>query len=170
MPTDARAAASLAQLRRKALARLLAAEELDAGSPATIVPRDPAAEVPLSFAQEVLWLLDRATPGLTAYNSPAAARVLGPLDVDALARAATALVSRHEALRTAFATVDERAVQFPVPPSPVAIARCDVRALPAERRAAAGLEFLREVAGTPFDLTEGKPLRVAVAQLAEGEH
>lgn len=170
MQTDAVTAASLVQRRRDALARLLAAEGLDSGVERAIVPRDPAAEVPLSFAQEVLWLLDRATPGLTAYNSPAAARVLGPLDLTALASAATALVARHEALRTAFDAVDERAVQFPLPPSPVTVLQFDACALPAERRTAAALEFLRKIADTPFDLAAGTPLRIAVAHVAVDEH
>src|SRR6187397_520350 len=65
------------------------------------VPRDGA--LATSFAQELLWLLDRATPGLTAYNMTIARRLAGPLDVEALRRALDALVARHEALRTRFA-------------------------------------------------------------------
>jgi len=49
--------------------------------------------VPMSFAQEVIWLLDRATPGMVAYNVPMARRVRGPLDVVALGRALTAVAA-----------------------------------------------------------------------------
>jgi len=99
-----RAESELEKQRQRLLEQLLAEEGLDAPSVATIAPRDPSAPVPLTFAQEVLWLLDRATPGLTAYNTPLAKRIRGELDVAALERALSAVVARNEALRTVFVT------------------------------------------------------------------
>ena len=65
------------------------------------IQRRPAeAEVPLSFAQEQLWFLDRFAPGLPTYNIPHLMWLSGRLDLPALDRAVTALVSRHESLRT----------------------------------------------------------------------
>ena len=90
--------------RQRMIDALLAAEGLDAPVEQGIVPRAPGVPVPLTYAQEVLWLLDRATPGLTAYNSPLARRVRGLLDVSALERALRDLVARHESLRTTFAS------------------------------------------------------------------
>ena len=58
--------------------------------------------VPQSFAQQRLWFLDQFEPGSTEYITPTALRLRGPLDVDALNRALTALVARHESLRTTF--------------------------------------------------------------------
>ncbi|HEY0739682.1 MAG TPA: hypothetical protein VGD69_32455, partial [Herpetosiphonaceae bacterium] len=46
-----------------------------------ITPRDPQAEIPLSFAQERLWFLDQWDPGNTVYNVPFATRITGPLRV-----------------------------------------------------------------------------------------
>jgi len=59
--------------------------------------------LPLSFAQQQLWFLDRLEPGGVAYNVPLAVRLTGPLDVTALQRSLDALVRRHEILRTTFA-------------------------------------------------------------------
>ena len=42
--------------------------------------------LPLSFAQQRLWLLDQLEPGNTAYNIPAAVRLEGQLNVVALER------------------------------------------------------------------------------------
>src|SRR5437660_1036604 len=56
--------------------------------------RDPDAPPPMSFAQELLWRLERANPG-HAYNVPRSTRLLGPLDIDALERSLDALVARH---------------------------------------------------------------------------
>src|SRR5262249_8816263 len=67
-----------------------------------LVPAARAAEAPLSFAQERLWILDRLDPGLPAYNIPLAFTLQGPLRPAALRRALKTVIERHEALRTRF--------------------------------------------------------------------
>ena len=74
---------------------------------AMIPRRGPSAVAPMSFAQELLWLLDRATPGLTAYNVPRAIEIRGALDVDALRLALSDVVARHEILRTTYAAGEQ---------------------------------------------------------------
>ncbi|CAG0977511.1 hypothetical protein ANRL2_02152, partial [Anaerolineae bacterium] len=59
--------------------------------------------LPLSFAQEQLWLIEQITPGNIAYNIPLVLRLTGTLDVGALHASLTEIVRRHEALRTTFA-------------------------------------------------------------------
>ncbi len=171
MTPDTPAASDLAQERQRLLAELLAAEGLGGdGDDGEIGPRDAAAPVPVTFAQEILWLLDRATPGLAAYNTPVARRVRGSLDLAALERAVTALASRHEALRTVFAAAGDGAVQVVRAPAPVAVALLDVSGAPAAGREAAALDALRAVADTPFDLAHEPGFRVAVARLASDDH
>ena len=51
-----------------------------------------ACALPLSFAQQRLWFLDQLEPGSAAYNIPAALRLRGALDVEALRRASTTIV------------------------------------------------------------------------------
>jgi amino acid adenylation domain-containing protein len=161
----------LAEERRRLLAQLLEEEGLEgATSEPAIVPRAERGEAPLTFAQEVLWLLDRATPGLTAYNTPVARRIRGALDVAALERALTALVARHEALRTVFAARGDGAVQVVRPATPVAVAVHDVSALPAAEREGAAITRLRAVTDTPFDLAREPGFRVALARLASADH
>src|SRR5437868_15527414 len=113
METDStQSAASLAAARQRLLEQMLAEEGFDVSSTDALRPRANRDEGPLTTAQEVLWLLDRATPGLTAYNTPMAWLVRGPLDVSILERALTLLVERHEALRTVFGTRGEQSVQI----------------------------------------------------------
>jgi hypothetical protein len=57
----------------------------------------------LASSQEYLWFTDQITPGLQAYDVPLGLRLTGVFDVDALGRAVSALVARHEVLRTRFA-------------------------------------------------------------------
>jgi len=73
-------------------------------APIPVVPRDRT--LPLSFAQQRLWFLDEFEPGGTEYVTPLAVRLRGRLDTGALDRAMTALVARHESLRTTFRAED----------------------------------------------------------------
>ncbi|HEV3051001.1 MAG TPA: amino acid adenylation domain-containing protein, partial [Longimicrobium sp.] len=76
-----------------------------------VVPTGRTEALPLSFAQERLWFIDRLEPGSTTYNIPAALRLTGALDERALERSLGEIVRRHEALRTVFAEVDGSPVQ-----------------------------------------------------------
>lgn len=164
------AESGLEQERRRLLEQLLAEEGLDAPQVPAILPRDPSALTPLTFAQEVLWLLDRATPGLTAYNTPLARRVTGSLDVAALERALAALVERHETLRTVFEAHQDGAVQVVQPPRVVRVALHDVSDQPPGSREAAAIAALRSEADTPFDLASEPGFRVALARLSAHDH
>ena len=58
--------------------------------------------MPLSFAQQRLWFLDRLEPGTPVYNMPGAVDISGPLMIPALATALSIVVARHEPLRTVY--------------------------------------------------------------------
>lgn len=156
--------------RQRLLAELLAAEGLVEPVSDRIAPRDPAAPIPLSFAQEVLWLLDRATSGISAYNSPVAFRVRGVLDVDALVRAVGALVMRHEALRTVFRTRGDTAEQVVLAARAPAVSVHDVSDEPRAHRDDTALRILRDAANTPFDLAAEPGFRVVIARASVDEH
>src|SRR6185295_10369549 len=68
------------------------------------VPRDRP--LPLSLAQERLWVLEQLDPGTPLYSIAAAVELDGSLQPQALAAALSAVVRRHEALRTTFQVVD----------------------------------------------------------------
>src|SRR6185312_3478346 len=155
------------------------AASLRAGEGAELAapPLEPAArgvELPLSFAQERLWFLDRLEPGGALYNIPAAARLLGELDAAAVDAAVDEIVRRHEVLRTAFAEGSEgRPVQVIAPwrrrPLPVV----DLSALPAGPREAVVRGLAQEEASRPFELAVSsmpRMLRTALLRLQPGEH
>jgi len=133
----------------------------------TQVSRD--APLPLSFGQERLWFIDRLEPGSVEYNVPAPMWFDGPVDRDALAAAVTALVTRHEVLRTRLVTgQDGVAHQVIDPPGPVPLPLVDLSdeadPMTAARAAVA------DDATTPFDLAAGPLLRAALIRLADDRH
>ncbi|MDQ3826501.1 MAG: condensation domain-containing protein, partial [Actinomycetota bacterium] len=134
-----------------------------------VIPRD-GVPLPLSFAQQRLWFLDEFEPGSTEYVIPLAVRLRGELDIEALSRAMTALVDRHEPLRTTFDVVDGRGMQVVHPPQQVFVPLLDLTELPEhDRQAELDLVLAREGL-QPFDLSEGPLVRPRLARMSSQEH
>jgi amino acid adenylation domain-containing protein/non-ribosomal peptide synthase protein (TIGR01720 family) len=141
--------------------RLRAALARPAADAIARVTRDQP--LPLSFAQERLWFLDRVSLAGPAYHISLALRLTGRLDRAALAAALTEIVRRHEALRTRFVMGESGGVQLIDPPWPV-----ELDAVSAD--AAAARQRLRAVTARPFDLACDRLLRCELLQLGTDEH
>ncbi|MEV0033004.1 non-ribosomal peptide synthase/polyketide synthase [Nocardia sp. NPDC050793] len=142
------------------------------GRPA--LTRRPRPErLPLSPAQQRIWFLNRFLadadgPGDAVDNIPIALRLVGDLDVPALAAALGDVVARHESLRTVYPAGPDGAEQVVLPvPRHAPVVR-------EERVAESALtERLAACAAVTFDLTEETSLRphlFALSGVAEVEH
>ncbi|MEU0768672.1 amino acid adenylation domain-containing protein [Streptomyces albogriseolus] len=134
-----------------------------AGPPLT--PAERPERIPLSYAQQRLWLLNRLDDTGDTYNVPMALRLTGPLDLDALRAALSDLVDRHETLRTVYPDVHGVPSQV-VRDTAAAAPRPAVTDTTEERLPAA----LAKAAGRGFDLTADLPLRATVFRLGREEH
>ncbi|HEX9935694.1 MAG TPA: amino acid adenylation domain-containing protein, partial [Longimicrobium sp.] len=135
-----------------------------------IEPVERGTDLPLSFAQQRLWFIDRLEGAGAAYHLPTRQRLRGELDHAALRRALDRIVARHEALRTVFAEVDGEPVQriAPAEESAFHLVEHDLRGHPQ-----AGAELRRvmtEEATAPFDLARGPLIRGRLVQLADDDH
>jgi amino acid adenylation domain-containing protein len=137
---------------------------------AGIPRRQGTGPVPLSFAQQRLWFVDRLQPGNAAYNMPAAVRLRGRLDTLVLARSLDEVVRRHETLRTTFPLVDGEPVQAVAPSGRCPLPLVDLAALPVEAREREALRLVRDESLRPFDLAGGPLLRGTLLRLADEEH
>jgi amino acid adenylation domain-containing protein len=143
-----------------------------AAPPLVPQPR-PAAGIPLSFAQQRLWFLDRLEPESSFYNVPVAVRLHGSLHPAALGAALREIVRRHEALRTRFPEVDGRPVQAVADDNaaaPPLLPGIDLAGLPGVRREAEAARLAADAGRRPFDLARGPLLRLALLRLGRAEH
>jgi len=132
------------------------------------VERDGA--LPLSFAQERLWFLDRLEPGSAVYNMPAAVRLRGRLEVEALENALTEIVRRHEALRTTFSSEGGSPRQRIWEAGRWSAPRIDLSGVEESCRERMALKLAGEEACRGFDLTRGPLLRTVLLKLGEEDH
>ncbi|MEV7098319.1 amino acid adenylation domain-containing protein [Amycolatopsis sp. NPDC051045] len=129
-----------------------------------IVPVDRRGPLPMSFAQERLWFLDRMSELGEDYVLWFSWRVSGPLDRDAWQGALDDVVARHEVLRTALAELDGRPVQLVRDPVAVPLHWADATDAATVRAEATAFATAR------FDLAEPPLLRAGVWTLGPEDH
>jgi amino acid adenylation domain-containing protein/non-ribosomal peptide synthase protein (TIGR01720 family) len=128
--------------------------------PELVVEERPE-QLPLSFAQQRMWVLNQVEGG-PAYNIPQAWYLTGVVDVNALRAAVGDLLARHEALRTVFPQTDGEAHQQILPAVPeLTVYEVDPSELDSRLAAASAYEFSLE--------TE-IPLRVSLFRTGPEEH
>jgi amino acid adenylation domain-containing protein len=158
---------TVAALAARVEAERLAAAGLQAPP---VLPRGKDEALPLSFAQQRLWFLERLRPGTAAYNLPSVFRLQGPLAVPALAAALGEIVRRHDVLRTTFAIVAGEPVQVVEPPGPRPLPVVDLSALPVRAGEGEAARLAWEEVRRPFDLRRGPLLRETLVRLGAEEH
>ncbi|HEY2306853.1 MAG TPA: condensation domain-containing protein, partial [Streptosporangiaceae bacterium] len=126
--------------------------------------------LPLSYAQQRLWFVDQLAGTSAEYNMPEALRLRGELDREALERTVSAIVERHESLRTHFVAVDGEPVQVIVPALRIPVPVDDLSGLDEALRPAAAQAAWRREWEQPFDLGRGPLLRLRLLKLAEQDH
>ncbi len=124
---------------------------------------------PASPAQEAFWFLEQLSPGNTALGIPVRFRLLGRLDDTVAREAMQAVLDRHEALRTTFATSSGTLEQVVHETMELSWRVVEVSGETAEERAAEAERIGGIEAHTPFDLVAGPLFRVLVARLSDDE-
>ncbi|MEU7765827.1 amino acid adenylation domain-containing protein [Nocardia sp. NPDC049190] len=147
-----------------ALTQRFAMQTSDTASP-RLLPGERPDRIPLSQAQQRLWILNRFAEHAAAYNMPLAVQIDGPLDVAALRAGLVDVIERHESLRTTFPDSPQGPFQrihpadeIPLPLDPIDATTVDVVAL------------ATEYVGYGFDLRSQAPIRVALYSTGPRQH
>lgn len=126
--------------------------------------------LPLSFAQQRLWFLDQLESGSAFYNVPAAVRLTGTLNVDALPRALDHLANRHEVLRTSFSSRNGQPFQIIAPALRLPFDVIDLTEISEPQQEEMVASYAREWASLHFDLAHGPLVRARLLRLGPTEH
>ncbi|MGP3980107.1 amino acid adenylation domain-containing protein [Streptomyces sp. KR80] len=137
----------------------------DAAARPALTAGERPAELPLSHAQQRLWVIQQIECTSAAYNFPLVMRLRGTLDVDAWRAALADVTARHEALRTVFAERDGQAFQRVLPVEQAhPVVEC-VRATENEVRG-----IIDTAINRPFDLAAELPLRATIVEVTPEDH
>ena len=157
VPVDIVDAEETLQQKRARLRSLLEKGAATTSVP-PVEPRGERAELePLSLAQEALWFVSQLEGPNAAYNNSFIARFSGKLDVAALSGAVSAVVKRHDTLRTRFV------VRGGVPSQTLDDA-ADTELVPEQVLAADAAAIYRAEARRPFDIATDRLFRATLFQ------
>ncbi|ACC81846.1 condensation domain-containing protein [Nostoc punctiforme] len=126
--------------------------------------------LPLSFAQARLWLLEQLYPGSLTYNDLSGLRLVGSLNLGVLEQSLQEIIRRHEALRTTFYMVNGQPFQAIACSLTIKIPVVDLRELPEAQKEAVVQQLITEESQRCFDLVQGPLLRCTLLRIHEQEH
>ncbi|WP_037685472.1 non-ribosomal peptide synthetase [Streptomyces aureocirculatus] len=122
--------------------------------------------IPLSFAQQRLWFIDKFEGPSATYNVPFLIRLTGELDVEALVQAVRDVVTRHESLRTLIVeSADGVPAQHVLPAEEV---RLDIPLFEVGKDRVD--EAIKKAANYAITLSEEIPVRGTLFRVSEQEH
>lgn len=136
-----------------------------------IKPASRDDNIPLSFAQQQLWLVQQLIPeSMPVYNEPTTIHLGGPINVAILEQSIKEIIQRHEAFRTTFKTVEGKPVQIIYPSISFSLPLIDLTHLPANERETESLKIATKDAIKPFDLQTGPLFRATLIKLEDQDY
>lgn len=123
---------------------------------------------PLTYAQQRLWLVDKAAPQSSVYNIPQSLILPGDVVDEALRRAIHRLAERHEALRTRIEVRNGEPAQVISRHLEIPLETTDLSSLDAESQQMQLLALLVEESGLPFALNQAPLVRFHAIRLGPG--
>jgi amino acid adenylation domain-containing protein len=155
--------ANLPREKRELLVKLLA------NKARTIQPRAPETQVPLTYGQERLWVLDQIAGENAVYNECNFMRFPFEINVDIFRRAVNEVVRRHESLRTVIDVRDGEPFQRIMPSLRLDLPLTDLRRLPADERESEAFRLAVEEGRVHVDLTEGPLVRGSLFRIGDSD-
>ncbi|MBV8845201.1 MAG: hypothetical protein JO307_20535, partial [Bryobacterales bacterium] len=146
-------------------------EELRAEAASPSIVRDAGrSEFPLSYSQQMFWLLEQQNPGTGIYNTARIFRLRGRVDSAVLESSLNELRRRHVILRVRFVHRENGLIQVVDAPAPLPLPLLDLSGLDPEAREKTGLKLAHEAVAEPFNLASGPLLRARLVRLDPENH
>jgi amino acid adenylation domain-containing protein len=129
---------------------------------AMIPPRPRGEPIPLSFAQERLWIWAQLNRDSVAYNMSHAAQITGRLNVNGISQSLNEIIRRHESLRTNFAGSDGQVEQIIAPVRKLELPIVDLVRLSEGEWEAEARRLASEDGRRPYNLDKDSLLRITL--------
>ena len=136
----------------------------------SIEPVSREQAIPVSFAQQRFWFLDRYETERSSFNISGPIRLVGKLHREALEQSIQKMIDRHESFRTTFQEHEGHVVQVIAPTLKFSFPVIDLANAPTALRDQQVRDLARQEAATFFDLSQGPLLRTLLIRLGEQEH
>jgi acyl carrier protein len=124
---------------------------------------------PLSYSQQVFWLLEQQNPGTGLYNTARIFQIRGDVEPGLMEGSLNELRRRHEILRVRFIQGVDGPVQIVEAGSPLQLAINDVSSLEGRVRDETARRLAHETVREPLDVVAGPPLRARLIRVASQE-
>lgn len=125
--------------------------------------------LPLTFGQQRMWYLATQLPQDDVYIIPSVYKIVGPLQIQALKSSLTALIERHDALRTTFIRQHNLVKQVINKHQTLALTEINLLELPPSEKLSKLQQLLSQQVQQPFHLLEHLPWRFLLIQVAADE-
>jgi acyl carrier protein len=120
---------------------------------------------PLSYSQQVFWLLEQQNPGTGIYNTTRTFRIHGKVDATLLERSLNELLRRHEILRVRFSSGIGGPIQTVEPGLSLRLAVADLSSIEPSAREQAAQQLALQTIREPFNLSTGPLMRARLIRL-----
>ncbi|NEO77384.1 amino acid adenylation domain-containing protein [Moorena sp. SIO4G3] len=166
-----------AQLKRDLVERkteilefLREAQTIQESVATSIQPISREQAIPLSFAQQRLWFIEKMALSSNAYNMPLTLNLVGKLDYVALEKSLNQIIARHETLRTTFSEINGTPVQVIQPSFELELPKKDLSGLTLSEQTTKLQQLLQQENEQRFNLEVDPPIRAQLFKLGTTEH
>ncbi|MDM0105327.1 amino acid adenylation domain-containing protein [Variovorax sp. J22R24] len=144
----------------------------NAGAPVVIPRRLDRTTAPITLEQRRMRFAEDLHPENTAFNTPSAHRLTGPMDRPKFEQAFREIVRRQDVLRTSIVPAPDGSgwVQFIADDLEFTLPFEDLREIPAEAREAELLRRMQAIVDEPIHAAPAPLFRCALYQLGDREH
>ncbi|MEM7533716.1 MAG: amino acid adenylation domain-containing protein [Chloroflexota bacterium] len=133
-----------------------------------ITPVARTGDLPLSFAEERLWLIHQLEPDIPLYHLGHSYRLDGSLNIHALEQSINTLLARHETIRTTFRVQDGVPVRVITKTLEFTLPVVDISNAPAQSTRLA--QLIAQEKGKRIDFEQPSLFRVKLIRLAAEAH
>ncbi len=126
--------------------------------------------LPLSYAQQRIWFLDRLNENSSQYILYTGLNIKGSLQDDLLLKSFNTIIERHESLRTSFFEEDGQPVQTVEEGVQMGLPFISLAEIPLESRRQEAIILAKEEISYPFDLSKAPLIRGKLFQIEKDEY